>query len=265
MNGFRGVRALACAAALIVSACATLPPATPADVAALAPIGALRVGLYPGSPTSIIPAEGGTAPRGVAYDLGRDLAKELGVAFEPVVFPSNDKVLDAVRRAAVDLVFTNATQARAAFIDFTPAVLQIEKGYLVPARSTVREASALDRSGIRIGISRGSTTQAELGEVVRSATLVPVASIDEAVRDLSEGRLEAFATNKAILFQMSDRLPGSRVLDGRWGEETFALGVPKGRPAAAISYLRGFVQFERSAGAVRRAAERAGLRGMSEQ
>lgn len=265
MNAFRRVRALACAAALLVPACAALPSATPEAVAALAPTGTLRVGLYPGSPTSIIPAEGGAAPRGVAYDLGSDLAKEIGVAFEPVVFPSNDKVLEAVRGGAVDLVFTNATQARAAFIDFTPAVLRIEKGYLVPARSTIREASSLDRPGIRIGISRGSTTQAELGGVVKSATLVPVASLDEAIRDLSEGRLEAFATNKAILFQMSDRLAGSRVLAGRWGEETFALGIPKGRPAAAIPYLAGFVQRERETGAVRRAAERAGLRGMSAQ
>jgi polar amino acid transport system substrate-binding protein len=46
---------------------------------------------------------------------------------------------------------------------------------------------------------------------------------------LSQGRLNAFATNKAILFEMSDSLPGSRVLDGRWGVEHLAIAIPKNR------------------------------------
>jgi polar amino acid transport system substrate-binding protein len=55
------------------------------------------VGLYPGSPTSIIPAARRGEERGVSHDVGRDFARRLGVPFEPVVFPKNAEVLEAAR------------------------------------------------------------------------------------------------------------------------------------------------------------------------
>jgi polar amino acid transport system substrate-binding protein len=252
---------------VVASACTTLSAGTESNsstaaIEALAPGGKLRVGLYPGSPTSFIPGTDGTAPRGVGYDLAKELATKAGVAFEPVVFPSNDKVQEAVKASSVDLVFTNATAARAQFIDFTPVVLEIEKGYLVPAGSAIRDGAELDRPGIRIGHSRGSTTQGELAKILKHAQLIPVDSLADAGRALAEGRVDAFASNKAILNQISDGLPGSRVLSGRWGEETFAFGIPKNRPAAR-PYLDAFVKRARDEGSVRRAAERAGVRGLA--
>jgi polar amino acid transport system substrate-binding protein len=77
---------------------------------------------------------------------------------------------------------------------------------------------------------------------------------------LGAGKVEAFATNKATLFEMSDELSGSRVLAGRWGLESFAIGIPKGREAA-MPFVSSFVSEAKSNGAVARAVERAGLRG----
>jgi polar amino acid transport system substrate-binding protein len=89
-----------------------------------------------------------------------------------------------------------------------------------------------------------------------------MASLADASRALSEGRLDAFATNKAILFEMSDGIPGSRVI-GNWGAESIAFGVPKGRPAA-LAYVERFVEEERRNGGVAAAAQRAGLRGLKQ-
>ena len=260
-------RSLVCAALVIAAACTSLPgpPAANPDAAAieaLAPGGKLRVGLYPGSPTNFIPANDGAQPRGIAYDLAKELASRAHVAFDPVVFPSNDKVQEAARAGTVDLVFTNATAVRAQYLDFTAPVLAIEKSYLVPARSAIRDAAELDRPAIRIGISRGSTTQGELAKFMKHPQVVPMDSLADGVRALAEGRLDAYASNKAILHQMSDGLPGSRVLPGSWGEESIAFGVPKGRPAA-LPYLEAFVKKVRDEGTVRRAADRAGVRGLA--
>jgi polar amino acid transport system substrate-binding protein len=74
--------------------------------------------------------------------------------------------------------------------------------------------------------------------------------------------LDLFATNKPTLFEMSDRMPGSRVLDGRWGVEHIAIAIPKGREAA-LEVLRGFVTEVQSNGLLARAVERAGLRGIA--
>lgn len=260
------LRVVILAVAVVAAACTTMPgpPASnsPAAIEALAPGGKLRVGLYPGSPTSFIPAKDGAPARGVGYDLAKELASEAGIAFEPVVFPSNDKVQEAVKAGSVDLVFTNATSARAQFTDFTSAVLEIEKSYLVPAGSAIRDAAELDRPAIRIGISRGSTTQGELAKILKNPQVIPMDSLAAGSRALAEGRLDAYASNKAILHQMSDGLPGSRVLSGSWGAEALAFGIPKGR-AAARPYLDAFVKKARDEGAVRRAAERAGVRGLA--
>jgi polar amino acid transport system substrate-binding protein len=254
---------LSFAIAAFATACSTAPQIDArrdAAFHALAPTGKLRVGVYTGSPTSYVPGEGGKPARGIAYELGALLAKDAGVPYEPVIFPSNEKVFEAFRAGALDVVFTNATAARAQFIDFTPAVLEVEKGYLVPPRSQAKDGADVDRAGVRVGVSRASTTETELGKILANATMVPMPSLAEGAHAVADGRIDAYASNKAILFEMSDGLPGSRVV-GNWGTEAFAFGIPKGRQAA-LAYLAAFVEQERRRGSVRAAAERAGVRGL---
>ena len=63
----------------------------------LAPGGTLKVALYTGTPTSILPDPKAGGPKGVGYDLGKELATRLGVPFEPVIFSRNAEVLEAVK------------------------------------------------------------------------------------------------------------------------------------------------------------------------
>ena len=245
----------------MAAACATVRPAP--DLAAkhaLAPTGTLRVGLYPGTPTSIIGDPSSTDARGVGFDLGRELAARAGLPFQPAVFAKNAEVLAAAKSGSVDMVFTNATPVRKQELDFSPTVLQIEQGYLVPAGSTIQTIGDVDRSGVRVGVSEGSTSEATLSRELRNARVVRSATLTVAIEMLATGNLEAFATNKATLFEMSAELPGSRVRPGRWGLESFAIGIPKGRDAA-LPFARRFVSDALAEGLVTRAVERAGLRG----
>ena len=82
----------------------------------------------------------------------------------------------------------------------------------------------------------------------------------ETIAMLRDGRLDAFATNKAILYELSDALPGSTVLGGSWGLEHFAAGIPKGRDGGRAAIAR-FVSDVQHDGTVARAVARAGLRG----
>ena len=77
---------------------------------------------------------------------------------------------------------------------------------------------------------------------------------------MSAGAITAYATNKASLFEMSEKLPGSRVLEGRWGVERFAIAMPKGRDQA-MAFVRQFIHDVKSEGLINAAAARAGLRG----
>jgi polar amino acid transport system substrate-binding protein len=249
------------AASIAIAGCATVATAPdPASTKALAPTGKLRVGLYPGTPTSIVGDLASGNARGVGYDLGKELAARAGLPFEPVVFTRNAEVLAAAKAGSIDMVFTNATTPRMAFLDFSRTVFHAEQGYLVPSGSALQSAAEVDRAGVRVGVSEGSTSEGILSRELAKARVVRTASLKAATDMLAAGNLDVFATNKPTLFEVSDELSGSRVLPGRYGLENFAIGIPKGREAA-LPFVNRFVEEAKGQGLVTRAIERAGLRG----
>ena len=106
----------------------------------------------------------------------------------------------------------------------------------------------------------GSTSAVTLPALLKNASVVRVPNVEAVIAMLSARTLDAFATNKSILFEMSDTLRGSSVLDGRYGVEQLALGLPKGREAG-LPYVREFVAAAVSNGFVKAAVDRAGFRG----
>ena len=66
---------------------------------------------------------------------------------------------------------------------------------------------------------------------------------------------------KPVLFELSNQLAGSRVLDGRPGIDPHAMALPKGR-ALGMAYALRFIEEAKSEGLVKAAVERAGLRGV---
>jgi polar amino acid transport system substrate-binding protein len=228
---------------------------------AVAPTGRLRVGVYPGSPTSMIRDQASGEQKGLSVDLGREFARRLEIPAELVEFRQIADVLEALKQGLVDFTVTNSTPARAKDVDFSSPILGVELGYLVPSRSTISALVEIDRPGIRVGVTAGGSSHTTLSRELMHATVVPAPAVAAGITMLAEGKIEAYATNKAILYEMSDQLPGSRVLDGKWGIETFAIGIPKGR-GSALPSVRSFADAVKSEGLVKRAAERAGLRGI---
>jgi polar amino acid transport system substrate-binding protein len=249
----------------VLGACASInaaPPANPAVAVALAPSGSLRVGVYPGSPSSLVRDASTGKTAGVTYELGHALGKQLGVPVTVVEFKRAAEIIEALKAGQVDFTVTNASPARAREVDFTPPLLQLELGLLVPPQSPITAFADADRPGLRIGVSTGGSSAAALPQRLKAATVVPVASLGLAQQMLRNRQLDAFATNKGILFDMADALPGFQVLGDRWGAESLAIGVPKGRQAGQ-AYLKQFAQDMRQSGALQAMAARAGLRGLA--
>jgi polar amino acid transport system substrate-binding protein len=257
-TGSGTVRAIAVTVALFLCLASALA-ADPDPRQVLAPTGKLRAALYPGTPTSILdPKE--REPRGVGYELGKALALRLGVPYEPVVYPKNADVLEAVRTGNADVAFTNASPARQKEMDFGPPFLLIELGYLVPAGSPIKTSADVDQSGRRIGVTAHSTSDATLSRELKNAEVVRAATVAIGAQMLASGAIDAFATNKATLFEMAEKVPGSQVLPDRWGEERHAIAFPKGREQGA-AFIKDFTEQALASGLVKAAMERAGLRG----
>jgi polar amino acid transport system substrate-binding protein len=226
----------------------------------LAPTGHLRVGVYAGSPTSQVTDPETKQNHGVTYDLGREFAARLNVPVEYISFPRVADVVDAIKDGKVDFTVTNATPVRARDVNFSQILLMVELGYLVPANSPISWPEQIDAPGIRIGVSKGGTSERVLAEKFKNAKIVSTNSVSDAINSLRDGAFDVYATNKSILFQMKQSLPGARVLDGNWGAEHMAIAIPKGREAAQ-GMLDSFVRDVQSSGRLQQIETFAGLKG----
>jgi polar amino acid transport system substrate-binding protein len=107
------------AIAFLISGCASSPTVPTAEERqALAPTGKLRVALQVGSPMHVV----GNAPgdmKGVGFDLGKELARRMGVPFEPVMYPSVGALLDSGKTGNWDVTFVGFSPARAKEWDFS--------------------------------------------------------------------------------------------------------------------------------------------------
>jgi polar amino acid transport system substrate-binding protein len=199
---------------------------------------------------------------GLAVDLARELGKRAGLPVTLLGYESAGQMVDGLRAEAWDVAFLAIDPGRAGEIDFTAPYVEIEGTYLVPSGSPIREIADVDRDKVRIAVSANSAYDLFLARSLQHAELVRAPDPKAAFELLLAGKVNVVAGVKQSLLTNAEKLPGSRVLDGRFMAIQQALGIPKGRDAGA-KYLREFIEDVKASGLVRRAMERAGVRGVS--
>ena len=228
----------------------------------LAPTGRLRVGINYGN--LVLATRDATSGDlgGVAVDLARELGDRAGLPVALVGYESAGQMVEGLRAGAWDVAFLAVDRARAGEIDFTAPYIEIEGTYLVPSGSPIREIADVDSDGIRIAVSANSAYDLFLARSLKNAELVRAPDPNAAFELIVGGKVNVVAGVKQFLLTKAERLPKSRVLDGRFMAIQQALGIPKGRNAGA-NYLREFIEDVKASGLVMRAMERAGVRGVS--
>ncbi len=246
---------------LLLMGCAGMGTApTPEARQALAPTGKLRVGLQFGSPHNVIRDPLLGELKGVGFDLGKELARRMGVAFEPLFFPSVGALLESGKAGTWDVAFVGFSDERAKQWDFTAPHLEIEFGYLISGGSSISTMADVDQPGIRVAVQGKSQPEAFISRTLKNAAVIRASSLRRTLEMLKYGRADAIFSIKPSLFEASNELPGSRVLDGRLGVDLHAMAMPKGRDLG-VAYARKFIEDAKSEGLVKAAIERAGMRG----
>ena len=245
----------------VLVGCASVDTRPSADArASLAPTGKLRVGVYLGNPLSVVRDANSQEMKGAGYELGQHLARRMDVPFEAVVYPSVGALLEGAKSSQWDVALFQVSPARAKDFDFTPPIVEIELGYLVPGESRLKSAADADAAGVRVAVQDKSQSDAILSRLPTRAALVRVGGLAAAMEAVKAGKADAIATVKPSLFELSRQWPGSRVLDGRFAQEYIAMAVPKGRDAG-VAYARRFVEEAKARGLVKAAVEKSGARG----
>lgn len=228
----------------------------------LAPSGKLRIGINYGNPVLATRDPRSGELRGVAVDLAYELGTQSGLPIEVVAFESAGKMFEAVKTGAWDVAFLAIDPGRADEIDFTAAYIEIEGTYLVPSGSPVSTIADVDREGVRIGVSAKSAYDLFLSRSIQHAELIRAPDPNAAFELIVAGSVDVIAGVKQHLVANAEKLPGSRVLEGRFMAIQQAVGIPKGREAG-VRYLRDFIEDVKASGFVARAIDKAGVRGVS--
>jgi polar amino acid transport system substrate-binding protein len=237
---------------------ATAQTVTPALRAQLAPTGTLRAGINYNNPL-LAQRDATTGElRGIAVDLSTELARRVGVPVELIPYDAAGKMTDAIKTGAWDVAYLAIDPARATEIDFTAAYIELEGTYLVPTGSPLNRVEDVDRDGVRIAVTSKSAYDLFLSRELKRATIVHVPTTPESIDMMVTQKLDAVAAVRTALVTGAKRVPGSRVLSGRFMTIPQAAGVPKGRPAAA-QYVAAFIEEVKASGFVSNALKRHGL------
>lgn len=228
----------------------------------LAPSGKLRVGINHSNFLLVNPGSPHGAPRGIAPDLGAELARRLGVPLEYVSFASAGETADGAKRGAWDVAFLGAEPQRANEIAFTAAYLEIPVTYLVPGESSIRSLADVDRTGVRVAVSAKSAYDLFLTRTLKNAQLQRAEGLAAAFEMFNAQKLEALAGLRPGLLADAEKMPGSRVLEGQVTAVQQAIGTPKNREQAA-KYLREFAEDIKASGLVAQAIAKHAVRGVS--
>ena len=235
---------------------------SPDVVSELAPTGVLRAGINLSNFLLVSGKSPTGDPEGVAPDMARAIATRLGVPVQYVPFKSPGELADAAGRGVWDVGLIGAEPQRAEAIAFSPAYAEIEATYLVPAGSPLRTIADIDAPGVRIAVTARSAYGLWLDRNIKHAELVRSDTLDTAYEQFVRDKLDALAGLRPRLLADVDKLPGARIIDGRFTSVQQAVGTAR-KNAAGAAFVREFVEEAKASGLVARLIERHGVRGLS--
>ena len=226
----------------------------------LAPHGVLRAGINMANVLLVTGKSPSREPEGVAADMAREIADRLGVGVSYVQFASPGELADEAGNDVWDIGLIGAEPTRAETIAFTAAYVEIEATYLVPADSPFNSVDDVDRDGVRIAVSGRSAYDLYLTRNLQHAELVRAKGLSGALELFLNDKLDALAGLRPAMTDEAEKLPGMRLLDGRFTAVQQAIGCKLGNDVAA-AFLSDFVEDAKSSGLVARLIERHGVTG----
>ena len=172
------------------------------------------------------------------------------------------EAIACLKAGACDVMFLPLDARAAAVGDFSNPIFQFDYTLLVPAGSSIVRIADADRPGVRIAAVRNHASTIELSSQLKQAELVYAETPDSTFDLLRTGQAHVMASTRLALLDFSDRLPGSRVLEDRYGANINRMVVPKGK-ADWLAYVSEFVENAKASGLVQKAIERGGTRGVT--
>jgi polar amino acid transport system substrate-binding protein len=224
-------------------------------VSELAPTGVLRAAINMGNFLLVTGRTSAGDPEGVAPDMAREIASQLGVPVAYVPYARPGELADAAGTGVWDIGLIGAEPQRAEKIAFTSAYVEIEATYLVPAGSPLQTIADVDKPGRRIAVTARSAYGLWLENNYQEGELLQFDNAEAALKAFDGEKLDAYAGLRPGLIDLQKARPGARILDGQFTAVQQAVGTARTNSAGA-AFLRDFVEEAKKSGLVARLIER---------
>ena len=231
----------------------------PEVVAQLAPTGTLRAAISMSNFLLVVGRTVEGEPVGPSPGIALAISKALGVPLKLIPFKTPSEIAEAAGTGVWDIGNIGAEPQRAAVMDFTSAYAEIESTYLVPAGSQLTTIADVDQPGNRISVAAGSAYGLWLENNIKDAELRPVKG-QQAFEQFVNEKMDALAGLRSQLSKEVKKLPGARILDGKFTAVQQAVGINKGNEAALL-WLEQFVEEIKANGLVARLIKKYNVEG----
>jgi len=208
---------------------------------ALAPTGTLRAAINLSNFLLVTDARNPDKPRGVSPEMAKLLADQLEVDLQMIGYRSPSEIADSAAQDNWDVGNIGNEPARAQHMAFSPPYAEIDATYLVPPGSSVSTIAEIDQEGTTIASAQGAAYTLWLEDNLKSADLVYGRGLNASFDVFVEKCTDALAGLRVKLLDDAEKLPGSRVLDGRFTAVQQSMGIPRSRDEAGVEYLSRFV------------------------
>ena len=251
------LQSVPCVAGFILAASMMTVPANAASLKdEIAPTGKLRVAI------AISPAGGAFWCRknasggyaGVPVDLGKDIAAELGVPVEYVVYQNSGQITDAASKDAWDLTFLPKDPERATRMSFGPVYEVADATYIVKPGSAISDFKSLDQPGVKVAAVNDTTTMRGAIAHLKNAKVTGYQTYDEIFNLLKNGEVDAFALSRDQLNAMARKIPGTKVLGETFKQTVTAVAVPLDHPQS-LAFASKFMTDALANGTVRKLSD----------
>jgi polar amino acid transport system substrate-binding protein len=230
---------------------------------ALAPTGTLRAVFLATNPVQATVNPKTAEVTGPAAEITRELARKLGVPASINGLDGVPAVMQAVNKGSADIGFLAFDPTRAVEVNFTEAYSIGHNTYMVRKDSAIQTIEDADRAGVKIGVPAGDAVDLHLTRTLKQAQLVRPTNrtMEEAVRLLTAGEVDAFAANKQRLTEATAHAPNLRLVPGSVLPVRQSIVVRK-ENAAGLTILNRFIDEIRDSGFLRNVVEQSKLAGV---
>tara|TARA_B100000131_G_scaffold227954_1_gene219636 strand:+ start:688 stop:1410 length:723 start_codon:yes stop_codon:yes gene_type:complete len=206
----------------------------------IAPKNVLRIGINMSNFLLVNKDSTFSKPEGLSPEIGKLLAKELGINYEFVTFKNPGLLADAIDYDKWDVGNFAFEKKRAEIIDFSNPYVNIDANFLLRKNSEINQNNDVDNKNNKIAVVNRSAYDLWLSDNYKKAKIIRAKTIIETHNLFYNQDVNILAGLKPKLLEELNNNNEFKLIDEPFTFIKQSIGIKKGKPKA-IDFINNFV------------------------